>query len=73
MDDQDLEAAIFRAIARNPPSQQPAAVLEAIRQTHVVIERERWERVRTCRALRHLTPEALVTMQGLHPGDLDEG
>jgi hypothetical protein len=34
-------------------------------------EIERWERVRTCRALKHLSPEALVTMQGLHPGDLD--
>jgi hypothetical protein len=67
----DLEAVVFRAIALNTPGKQPAAVLAAIRETHVVIDRERWERVRSCRALKHLTPEALVTMQGLHPGDLD--
>jgi hypothetical protein len=65
MTDHDLEQTVFLAIARNPPSKQPAAVLKAIRETHVVIERGRWERVRA--AAQH---ENLVVVQ---TGDLDEG
>lgn len=33
----DLEQIIFTAIARNPPSKQPAAVLAAIGETHYIV------------------------------------
>lgn len=60
----DLEQAVFFAIARNPPSKQPAAVLAAIGETHVVVERKRWERVRVA--------AQLANCYGcFEPGDLD--
>lgn len=71
----DLEAVVFRAIALNTPGKQPAAVLAAIRQTHVVIDRERWERVMTvlndCAAASviEMVDDAMATLE---PGDLDE-
>lgn len=33
----DLEQAVFMAIARNTPNKQPAAVLEAIQETHRLV------------------------------------
>lgn len=60
-----LEQAVFTAIARNAPSKQPTAVLAAIGETHVVIERGRWERARAA--------AQLANAHGLlEPGDLDE-
>jgi hypothetical protein len=76
MTDHDLEQAIFLAIARNGPSKQPAAVLKAIRETHVVIERGRWERVRACAEASDYygkTVDGRDAIAALQPGDLDEG
>jgi hypothetical protein len=74
MDSSDLETAISLAIAQNSPGKQPAAVLAAIRETHVVIERGRWERVITvlndCAAASaiEMVDDAMATLE---PGDLD--
>ncbi len=36
----DLESRVFLAIAKTMPTKQPAAVLDEIQKTHVLIDRE---------------------------------
>lgn len=75
----DLENAVFLAIARNSPGKQPAAVLAAIGETHVLIERGRWERVQSTvwqgmrlQAILHQSFDHLDEYgMPLAPGDLD--
>lgn len=67
----DLESRIFLAIAKTMPTKQPAAVLAEIERTHVLVERDRWERVQT--ALWSIQEEYLLSddVLGLQSGDVD--
>jgi hypothetical protein len=78
MTDHDIEQAVFLAIARNPPSKQPAAVLAAIRETHALVPHQLAERAANARGS---SAEAHWERGGIclelagyakKPGDLDE-
>lgn len=73
MTDRDLEYLVARAIASVPAARAPEEVLQAIRETHAVIERGRWDRVRSAADTANTwwKEGAYSDMATLHPGDLE--